>query len=481
MAIGLACGMAFSGSAHAIKVAANGVGQVLIAPFYLTKYTRDEAGAGSRNLITVINTSSTHAVKVKAVIRSQKYCKEVLDFLIMLSPADVWRGEIYYNTTSNKVQIRSTDDSIRNLPFSDSFASVKSVDFPVFEGNLGGYPGDDTVMGHIEFIGHYTATGVVKFKDRRSVTRQINVRRGISKVDLARLFETTITNIVNENAGCPQVGAVSQTGILNTSCPVRLNDTVNFKIRGNVEVIVPSGARMTYQMTALTASDAGLVIGNPSLSIDVSTETALGEGWGFNTTTGVAFDNILDIEKAFATFAASGSYENGLTYEGDSSLTRFTAIQVTFPTKYRHQLGDVCATAKSSVNHLKGQFYPPFTQNGDVKFQSLSYDNRENLNVVTAEEVPETSVSGAQEEEIIIPEHVITNCSNMLFGSASAPLFTFESGAYKLIFNASTGGIRPCPYAGVPAIVQTYKFLVDGNGDIQDHTLIPASSDGWPQ
>jgi hypothetical protein len=483
MAIGMACGMAFSGSAHAIEIAADGAGQVLIAPFYLTKYVRGQEG--NRNLITLINTSTTHAAKIKAVFRSQKYCRELLDFLIILSPGDAWRGEIYHRVSDDTVRIRSTDDSIRNLPNGNSFANIESVDQQLYDGNLAGYPGDDLLMGHIEFIGHYTASGTVNFFARDSSQQDVVViKRGMSKTKLAKLFETTIPNIVSVNDGCPPVGA-SQ-GVLSTTCPVRINDTANFKIRGNVEIVYPDGERMVYQMTALKSSDTGFLIENPSLEVYVNSETAIGDSWGFQ-----GANNTMEIENALATTAATGSYEQDEAYKvgdamTDSGLLRRTAVQVTFPTKYRHHGEDVCSTGKT-INKLKGQLYPPFTVNGEVKYQMLSYNNSENIRVVEIIVEDEPAVSGIPGVVEVVRENVITNCSNLIFPTADDPMYNFPSGVYKMVFIADQGN-GGCatkgtnPYNGVPAIVQTYKYTIDrAETTVTNHLLTPTTSTNeWP-
>jgi len=453
MALGLASAMTFSGSAHAIQIAEDGMGQVLLAPIY-------QAMSGQSTLITLINTSTTHAVKVKAVFRSKKHCVEVLDFIIYLSPGDVWRGTVY--NKDGQAYLSSNDDSIRNLPNTDSFAVLDPVDFPLFDQRLetgsASTDADDDIneMGIIEFIGHYCVSGTVV----PGVGLPVTIRQGMDKFDLARIFDMGVQEIELMNPVLCSSTAIPP-GIASETCPVRVNDPVNLKLRGNIEIVTGTG-RMAYQMTALDGTVAPLVIANPSLNIDVSTETAIGDAWGYNELF-VGYDNILEIEQAIATSVAVGSYENGISYEGGNGLSRYTGIQVSFPTKYRHR-GDVCETF-ARVDSSRGQYYPPMTLNGDVQFQNRSFDNQENS--VTASG---SSVSGGSEADV----NVLTDCSNMLI---TPDLFNYDSGAYHLNLLSTTSGFGSCPYVGVPALVQTYKYIASSSGgDAEQHMFVPAST-----
>lgn len=526
MAAALASGVTFSGGAQAIQVAANGIGQVLLAPIYQATVP------GEKTLITLINTSQTHAVKVKAVFRSRKYSIEVLDFLIYLTPGDVWRGEVY--NKGGQAWLRSSDDSIRNLPNSDSFASLKPVDIQLFDQRLpkdkDGKPIDDNEMGHIEFVGHYSVAPGISINVDGNPS-PITIYRTMSKFDLARLFEMKVEKIASSNNGPCALSGQYQ-GISQPTCPVRVDDPRNLRLRGEVELVTATGERMAYVMTALASSrmfdnnkggtpspsdvayidieppkndgpdgssrpDGSLVkvddvnstigssrvtgthvIANPKLNIDVAAQTSLGSGWGWDhgeivdpKTGGLlglnaAYDNILEIEQALATGGAAGSYEDGTDFEADGTAgwKRYTGIQVTFPTKYRHRLDDVCKTG-TSMNRELGQHSPPFTLDGGVRFTSLSFDNSENNTMSVG------SVSGADTIDAVITDEV-----NMLLGSDAVPLFSYTSGFYSIGFNP-TGG---CPYRGVPAIVHTYKYtLAPEDDNPRNQLLLPASSDWW--
>ena len=125
-----------------VKIAPEGKGDLLIYPFYLAWPN------GWENKITVINTSLTHCVVAKIVFRSFKNSDELLDFLIYLSPTDVWTGNVYHNGTT--AAIYSTDGSVLVALEPDVFASTsRPMDQPLYKA----YCDDDTnTEGYIEII-----------------------------------------------------------------------------------------------------------------------------------------------------------------------------------------------------------------------------------------------------------------------------------------------------------------------------------------
>jgi hypothetical protein len=80
-----------AGVAQAVNVSENGLGNVLIYPYYTVN--KDINGNSYNTLMSVVNTtSSTKAIKVR--FREGKNSVEVLDFNVFLSPFDVWTASI---------------------------------------------------------------------------------------------------------------------------------------------------------------------------------------------------------------------------------------------------------------------------------------------------------------------------------------------------------------------------------------------------
>lgn len=110
-----------AGTAGAVDISREGTGDFLIAPAYFI-------GGGLTTDLKVINTSTTQSVVAKVVFRHPVSSAEVLDFLIYLSPSDVWNGTVSCAASDaagncTKSVITSADDSIQ-LYNSASFASA---------------------------------------------------------------------------------------------------------------------------------------------------------------------------------------------------------------------------------------------------------------------------------------------------------------------------------------------------------------------
>jgi len=80
-----------AGAAQAVNLNPDGLGQVLIYPYYTTR--TDAHGNAFNSLLSVVNsTASVKAVKVRFL--EGKNSREVLDFNLFLSPKDVWTAGV---------------------------------------------------------------------------------------------------------------------------------------------------------------------------------------------------------------------------------------------------------------------------------------------------------------------------------------------------------------------------------------------------
>ena len=103
-----------AGTAEAVHINPDGTGQVLVYPYYTAR-------AGTSTLITIINSqNNTKMVKVRFL--EGKNSREVLDFNLFLSPADVWTGAIV--ATANGARVITNDNSC--VTPSDLFAETRT-------------------------------------------------------------------------------------------------------------------------------------------------------------------------------------------------------------------------------------------------------------------------------------------------------------------------------------------------------------------
>jgi hypothetical protein len=101
--------LSLAGTADAVMVNPNGLGQVLIYPYYTVRSVSTPTAGTFNTLMSIVNTTaSTKAVKVR--FREGAASKEVLDFNVFLSPHDVWTAAVTPNGTDGAT-IATVDQS----------------------------------------------------------------------------------------------------------------------------------------------------------------------------------------------------------------------------------------------------------------------------------------------------------------------------------------------------------------------------------
>jgi len=136
-----------AGAAQAVNLNPDGLGQVLIYPYYTTR--TDASGNEFNSLLSVVNsTASVKAVKVRFL--EGKNSREVLDFNLFLSPKDVWTAGIVPMGDGAGVMTQDVSCTIPAIP-----AAGKA--FVNFAYTGGGDDGagtglDRTTEGYVEII-----------------------------------------------------------------------------------------------------------------------------------------------------------------------------------------------------------------------------------------------------------------------------------------------------------------------------------------
>jgi hypothetical protein len=136
-ALGLAVAAALGGmaDAHAVAVSHNGLGQVLLYPYYTVN-------GGNQTLISVVNTTN----KVKAIrvrFAEARNGRDALTFNLYLSPFDTWTGAVFAQgdnpgdparliTTDRSCTVPKADTSVfpTGVPFRNYQFSGSNVDHP---------------------------------------------------------------------------------------------------------------------------------------------------------------------------------------------------------------------------------------------------------------------------------------------------------------------------------------------------------------
>ncbi len=475
MAVALASGIGMSQTASAVHLAEDGVGQVLLAPYY-------NVLNGWRTKVAIVNTRNDVAVKAKVVIRSKAHSTEVLDFICYLTPADVCRFDIV--NVNGQAYMQSSDDSIRQSFTPAVFASQTAVSQQLFDPRMLSIDVNDiNEEGHIEVIGVYgVPAGTVA-----TPTGVVTVKQGMSKVDLIKIFDEARGTIEGMNVVAGTVGGIEtmSNGRLDTAGVCQTTNFINLaaangapcsapagvirsadpnivRLTGSVELVKEdSSDRMGYRIPALAgeiwdneshvvdprtgATFDGRVVANNRFDVSLAVETSIGRGFGE-----FGADNIFELEHALATSNLMG------TYEQPKAGPNKTNLQITFPTKYRHRINHVCDGLAPTVAELTGALYtPPFRTNGTVEYSLTSYDNQEN-SVVTGD-----IFSGG------------TTVAKLLYAEVNyvIPDWSYESGWYNL----SLVPVAGCNYAGLPTLAMSHKYF-DVAGKTSNSMLEKAAS-----
>jgi hypothetical protein len=142
-----------AGTANAVHLNPDGLGQVLIYPYYTV---RSSAGASFNTLMSVVNTTNqTKLVKVRFL--EGRNSREVLDFNLFLSPNDIFTGVIV--PTASGAQLVTNDNSC--VTPSDLFSGTgnraglsnfKNFQYAAPNGDSGPTDLDRTREGYFEVI-----------------------------------------------------------------------------------------------------------------------------------------------------------------------------------------------------------------------------------------------------------------------------------------------------------------------------------------
>ena len=133
----------FSGAAQAapatqFKEAFDGVGHMLVVPYYTVQ-------SGNATLLNIVNTDQLQGKAVKVRFRGASNADDVFNFTLFLSPGDVWAGEVSQNPATGLARL-STPDNSCTLP------TQVGADFNTARLNPSADLPNETREGYVEII-----------------------------------------------------------------------------------------------------------------------------------------------------------------------------------------------------------------------------------------------------------------------------------------------------------------------------------------
>lgn len=149
---GIAGVAGFAGLANAVDLNPDGIGQVLLYPYYTVNKDQNTN-------FSVVNTDTAHGKAVKVRFLEGYNSREVLDFNLYLSAADVWSGVITQVSADGGAQLNTTDkscvDYIPSWPqafLTGGFDGTGISGGQLIPGDSGPQTVDRTREGYIEMI-----------------------------------------------------------------------------------------------------------------------------------------------------------------------------------------------------------------------------------------------------------------------------------------------------------------------------------------
>ena len=178
-----------TGAAQAVNVNPDGLGQVLIYPYYTV---RDKVpGAPFGTLLSVVNsTASAKAVKVR--FNEGKNSREVLDFNLFLSKKDVWTVAVLQTATG--AGIGTADKSCTVPPVSSNPAALSEfVNYAYLTDPIADTSLDRTREGYVEIIEMGTIT--------KGSATEIGVTHKAGVPPCTALGDTTVASSIEAPTG----------------------------------------------------------------------------------------------------------------------------------------------------------------------------------------------------------------------------------------------------------------------------------------
>lgn len=399
-----------TGSAGAVTMGDDGLGQVLLYPYFTV---RD----GNDTLVSVVNTTDyPKAVKVRVL--ESKNSREVIDFNLYLSKHDVWTGVI--TTTANGGKLMTTDTSC-TVPAIPA-GGVEFRNFAFTGSNADGEDGslNRTREGYIEIIEMGVPT----------------------HVDIASPDEVYFDEAVTHSSGVPaNCAAVRSDWADGTFTAGSLTAPTGGLMGGGTLINVANGTDFSYDPVVLDRFSAvanhtapGSLL--PSLEQAVpQTSVVFYEGAAITSTWGNG-----EPADPVSALIMRTAVMNEFTVE--PALAAGTDWVVNFPTKRFYVDSDIDTDADTVDLNYRRPFTQDFKANGSCEEVSINIWDREER--TTTSDIDFSPLPPVGKNSLCWEVNVVTFEGSNVLGSAlalNAPTNGFNSGWMRIAFPALAGNV----------------------------------------
>ena len=386
-----------------VSQAPNGKGDVLIFPLYMV------LDGSFQSKIQVVNTKTDASAVAKVIVRSPVNSFELRDFLIFLSPTDMWEGTLKMN--DGKVTIYSEDDSTLTSS-APTFASASDP----FEYDLEEKVCDTNVYGYVEvFLGHVFSN---------------NIETEDGTVNLTNA-PVNKTDIYDAYVGTGSIDNPNPAGLV----PYEIQDADYRNIlAGNVQIGTTTAA-WTSALNAVALKD-----------YKRTNDLTVADNTGFNEP---GNNSITEVE------AALSKNSIGMPYYNDADNGKFSLHFFHFPTKLVTDVDEQCEPEGWDGT------YQGFDK-VDVSYHG--YDMQENT-VVTKKPIvspyPEEEQTTFDEElSLFVPTAFTKGWYRYDFGTALTDNYTADE---TPVSYQGAPVIPLCMHFGSEGLSMQYGFSSDGN------------------
>lgn len=428
-------------TASAVYVNPNGLGQVLIYPYYT-------AQGGNVTAFSVVNTGDT-AKAVKVRFREGKNSREVLDFNLYLSPRDVWTGAV--SATATGAKLTTTDKS----------CTVPAIPAAGVEFRNVAYAGTAAVSTGLDGAG----TGLDRTREGYFEMIELGVMSNTAQIGY-------VTHANGTPANCAAIVAVNDT--------VSLTTPTNELMGGASIINVATGVDFTFDATTfadflLPGSTAlTTVLGNEQPNLNEADEVST----IFRATTTGADAVVSNWGNGVNAVSATLMHNAIMNeYVLDNATLSGTDWVVNFPTKRYYVQSNTTSVTPAITGTVTAPFQRTFW-NGACDDITINYWDREEKGIPSQSTVIDfsPSIPGTSSQPALCWEtNVVTfNNANVLSSATmrNIDVGTNQNGWAAITFRTAatlvsaggageTGGVAHT-YAGLPVIgfaVQDFNNL----------------------
>ncbi len=450
-----------AGSASAVNVNPDGLGQVLLYPYYTTN------GGKFTNVQVVNTTNEAKAVKVRFSEGVNTW--EVLDFNLYLSPYDVWTGVLVQDANGTPM-LKSNDTSctVPNIP--ESGVALRDSNITKYASETSEVtnltPAERLTEGHIE---------VIEMGNLASVVGAV-----LPKENMA----TNVTHVNGVPADCASL-TKAWTSTWAADSRVGLTPP-NGGLFGMAEIIdVPQGTDRGYDATAIdgffdTSINGGIAHSEPGNSYpnlngdmlptkNINSKVLVGQKTSKVFYNGQVVNSTWNSTMDALSAALSVASMSNVYYIGDD-LAAATDWVISFPTKHYYVNDDTSTTtsgqdgiASFDPGTKKWTYAAPFDKGFGVTVMMTSYDREETTAVPTLDFSPSITSTNELVNEVNVLE---LSGARSVFDSklANTSAMSYDGGWAQLDFR--TGKMTSNEghvYTGLPALGFSTTKVVNGN------------------